>query len=243
MACSSLFHCALGAIAVAVWLLGLGVFDSITTATPTLTVMPPRDRAEAIALTSTIVPAAETDVATILDGEELLAAMSDPRWQNLVDPVAAEEAPSSGILVTQEITRITHVAKARSVEENLSRLNDLTQQISSEGAVDDISKQLSKVLQTEERADRPAEEPIAGEFEFTTAQLHDVLQKMDEQGNVTYWAVLVDAAGRKFESPMGQSEGETAFRTMNLIKTNPLLERVYRGVVMSMMDQVLKNAR
>jgi hypothetical protein len=30
---------------------------------------------------------------------------------------------------------------------------------------------------------------------------------------------------------------------MQLIKSNPLLERVYRGVVMSMLDSVLKGAQ
>jgi hypothetical protein len=42
------------------------------------------------------------------------------------------------------------------------------------------------------------------------------------------------------ESEMTAAEGESAYKTFELIKSNPLLERVYRGVVMSLLDKVLK---
>jgi hypothetical protein len=63
---------------------------------------------------------------------------------------------------------------------------------------------------------------------------------MLEDGKFKYTAVLIDSAGRTQETEMNAAEGESAFKTFELIKQNPLLERVYRGVVMSLLDKMLK---
>lgn len=241
VACAALLHSGLLAVAVVLWLMNLGLF-AIEVPEAMLTVAPVRDRDRQVELTSAFEPP-QQDTAHRIEADELLAGLSDPRWQALVDPVPPEAPEHSGSFVSAQLARITHEASKRSVDDNLARLTELSQQVSSTQAVDDINARLGQVLQIEQRADRPAEGPVAGEFDFATAQLHDVHKRTDEEGRVTYWAVLVDSAGRQFESPMADSEGETAFRTMNLIKTNPLLERVYRGVVMSMMDKVLKNVK
>lgn len=241
VACSTLVHVATFGLAIGLWLYGLGYIETSSGDVETITVtragaIESRDLAKAVVLEA-------PPEAHRVDGEALLAELRDPRWQEIVEPLSDEQAQHAGTFVSVELARITREAQQRGVDENLSRLSELSHQIHSERSVDDINAQLSKVLQTETRADRPAEEPVQGDFDFATAQLHDVLKQVDEKGNTVYMAVLVDAEGRKFESPMGLSEGETAYRTMNLIKTNPLLERVYRGVVMSMMDQLLKNAK
>jgi hypothetical protein len=180
------------------------------------------------------------------NGQEVLAAISDPRWQELVEPVPEERLATSMVFVNTELMRIAREAEQRSAQENLEKLAALggtLETVSTEKGVDDINSQLNRVLGTEKRADRPADAPVAGEFDFTTAQLHDVLRVKDDSGSFLFTAILVDSAGRKFETPMSASEGETAYRTMQLIKSNPLLERVYRGVVMSMLDSVLKGAQ
>jgi hypothetical protein len=180
------------------------------------------------------------------NGTEVLASISDPRWQELVEPVPEERTAMAKVFVNTELMRIARDAEQRSADENLEKLAALggtLENVSTEKGVDDINSQLNRVLGTEKRAERPAEEPVRGEFDFATAQLHDVLRGKDERGNFAFTAILVDSAGRKFETPMNASEGETAYRTMQLIKSNPLLERVYRGVVMSMLDQVLKGSQ
>ena len=185
--------------------------------------------------------------AELVEAADLQAALSDPRWQALVDP--ADELPNRDAaedFVQRELMRIIADAERRSAEENLAKLTALSERltnISSEKNVGNINTQLNKLLGSEQRADRPATEKIAGEFEFATAQMHDVKRAKDTAGKWTYTVVLLDAAGRTFESPMDPSEGESMYRTMQLIKSNPLLERVYRGVVMSVMDKVLKSSQ
>ena len=183
----------------------------------------------------------------LVEAADLQDAITDPRWQELVDP--AEQLPdpeASALFVQRELMRIVADAERRSAEENLEKLDKLTERltsISNDKNVGNISNQLNKLLGNQQRAERPADEQVAGEFEFNTAQMHDVKREKDANGKWVYTAVLLDAAGRTFEAPMSAEEGEAMHRTMQLIKSNPLLERVYRSVVMSVMDKVLKGAQ
>jgi hypothetical protein len=203
-------------------------------------------RQEAIEVSPLTVAPSKEFAAPVLDAEELLSGISDPRWQELVEPVEGAHADSASVFVSTQLMRIAREAEQRSADDNLQRLEELSGRlatVSSHENVGDINAQLRKVLRTEERAERPANEPIAGDFDFATAQLHDVLRVQVEDGKFTFTAILVDAEGRKFESPMSQADGGTAYRTMQLIKSNPLLEKVYRGLVMSMLDKMLKAAQ
>ncbi len=89
-------------------------------------------------------------------------------------------------------------------------------------------------------AERPAAKPVEGEFDFATAQLHEVRRQEDAEAEYVYFAVLVDAAGRRVESRMEQAEGESAYKTMQLVKANPLAEMVYRRIVMGFLDNIIK---
>ena len=51
---------------------------------------------------------------------------------------------------------------------------------------------------------------------------------------------MLDAHGRTLETPLDAAEGERLFGIFELIKSNPLLERVYRGVVLSLLDKLMK---
>lgn len=239
--------CALG-IAHWLWLLMTPVASSESASQQVLLIAPPiaRPTVAAVVLERLPNPREDHPPAEALDGEEVLAGMVDPRWQELVEPVPEPALEHAGSFVSVELMQVIAEAEQRSSDENLEKLAELSGRladVSSDDAVDDINAQLRRVLRTEERADRPADEPVEGPFDFATAQLHDVLRKADGRGGFTYTTILVDAAGRKFESPLAAAEGETAYRTMRLIKSNPLLEKVYRGVVMSMLDQALKGAQ
>jgi hypothetical protein len=83
---------------------------------------------------------------------------------------------------------------------------------------------------------------VAGDFDFDSAQLHDMRREMREDGTFKYTAILLDAEGRTQETEMTATEGESAYKTFELMKQNPLLERLYRGVVMSLLDKVLRPA-
>jgi hypothetical protein len=190
------------------------------------------------------IDADNTNDVVPVDAEELLAGYADPRWQDVVEP-DGEMQPAQDI-VSLELWRLIREAEETSQEDNLDKLAQLSDRLaqsSSEQSVSDINARLAKVLGTAERAEVPAAEPVAGEFDFGTAQLFDVQRIANEQGEFTYTATLVDAAGRKFESPMTADQGASAYRTMQIVKSNPLLEKVYRGVVMSLMDELLKAAQ
>jgi hypothetical protein len=98
-------------------------------------------------------------------------------------------------------------------------------------------------LGTGKRAEQPSDKPVEGEFDFGTAQLHDVRREQTPEAGYAYFAILVDAAGRRYESSMDPLEGESTYKTMQLVKANPLLEKVYRGIVMGVLDDLIKTGK
>jgi hypothetical protein len=92
------------------------------------------------------------------------------------------------------------------------------------------------------RVTTPVEDSEARPFEADTAQLHDVLKSSGADGNVQYTAVMIDAHGVLRSVDMDVETGKQLYRTMQLIRSNPLLEQVYRKIVMGILDQVLKDA-
>ena len=178
------------------------------------------------------------------DLSELIASADDPRWQEalLEGQNPPKPAAESFQFITSQLLEAIAAAEQRSDEANLERLETLTGALeagSSAKSVEQLTASLQSWLGTEQRATKPADEPVAGEFDLATAQLHDVVRD-DSSGEVRYTAVLLDAAGRTMESPLTQAEGESVYRVMQLMKENPLLERVYRGVVLSLLDKLLR---
>jgi hypothetical protein len=182
-----------------------------------------------------------------VDISHLEAANADPRWELLTDnnldqrPAAEQQEASS--FLSRQVMRSIAESEAKSDEDNLERLRSLAAQqndISTQQSVAEINAQLSKFLGTGPRASEPAKEPVAGDFDFDTGQLHDMKREMLEDGKFKYTAILVDSAGRKMETEMNAADGGSAYKTFELIKQNPLLERVYRGVVMSLLDKIIK---
>ncbi|WP_425614291.1 hypothetical protein NA78x_004158 [Anatilimnocola sp. NA78] len=178
---------------------------------------------------------------------DIEAAQEDPRWAVLTDgdleTRSAAEQAAAGTFVAERVMRSIKEAEQHSSADNLQRLENLTGQlndVATEESVKEVTAQLSKLLGTSQRATEPSKEPVAGEFDLDTAQLHDVRREMLEDGTFKYTAVLLDSAGRTMDSPMPAEEGESAYKTFELIKSNPLLERVYRGVVMSLLEKMLK---
>lgn len=116
-------------------------------------------------------------------------------------------------------------------------------QLSSDKSVSEMSDQLRKVLDLSERATQPvADTAETDRFDAESAQLHDVLKEVDDDGNDRFVAVLLDAQGRTSKFPLSEDEGKKLHRLMKLIKSNPLLERVYRELAMPLLDQLLKKS-
>ena len=68
-----------------------------------------------------------------------------------------------------------------------------------------MASTLNKWLGTEQRATMPAEKPVAGEFDYDTAQLHDVRREKTKDGKWLsigclepwFWKELCEALGRE----------------------------------------------
>jgi hypothetical protein len=109
--------------------------------------------------------------------------------------------------------------------------------VSSEESIDELSGTISRLVGTGPRETRP-KEYVEGPFDYSSGQPHDC-KKLEVDGQTRYVMVMIDKSGQTTEVEMSEAEGEQLYQTMQLIKSNPLLERVYRGVVMGIMDKLL----
>lgn len=200
---------------------------------PPLAVLPPEELTAQERITQ------EAEDLSHLD--EIIA---DPRWAPIVEEQQVPPRDSvAGDFVSDQILREITRAEAQSAEENLAQLRQLTGRLnetSNAQSVDQLAAGLKTLLGGSERATQPTAEAVEGEFEIDTAQLHDVRREKLPGGGLRYVAVLIDAKGRLSETDLTEAEGKSAFETFELMKSNPLLERVYRGVVMSLLDNLTK---
>lgn len=171
---------------------------------------------------------------------------------NGIEPRNAEAPLHKDSVAVQSVAaewveQASEQGQKRSTEENLEQLDELGERItavSSEQAVGEIGDVLSKALNLEDRATAPAEPSSEAEprlFESASAQLHDVRLERDEaSGSERYVATLVDRHGTAIEMEMDPASGKQAYDVMQTIKKYPLLESVYRAVVMKILDRLIE---
>lgn len=177
----------------------------------------------------------------LMDGTETFTAVPAP-GAAADTPHKATPLEVSNLLVQQKLAEARAESEAAGTSENLEKLDRLStklSQVASAGSVDQIADAFRRWTKTTARAERPAEKPVAGEFDYDTAQFHDVRRYAKEPQGWRYVAVLLDAAGRTDEVEMGDADGEQVFATLERIKANPLLEQVYRQIAMPLLDQML----
>ena len=157
------------------------------------------------------------------------------------------ELPADPSQVTDDMVRArldAAVAKAagRSAQENLDRLDQMSQRlnkVASPGSVGELAGTFQQFVGTKPRADQPVEHSASEDFDYETAQFHDVKRYAKEPSGWRYVAVLLDAAGRTVEVEMDEPDGERVYVTLERIKANPLLEQVYRQIAMPLLDKML----
>ena len=170
------------------------------------------------------------------DGRSQLARTKSDR-----DPLAAPVATLTANELNRRINDSVDDASQLSPDQQRDRLRQLAGQlndVATDKSVEQLTGTLQQALGVAPRAVRPAEKPVDGEFDFKTAQLHDVRREPLEGGGFRYVTVLLDAAGRTNETELTAAEGEQLYKTWELIKANPLLEKVYRGIVMQLLDKL-----
>ena len=142
--------------------------------------------------------------------------------------------------VNNTLERMQEVYEEKPIEEKLTALEEKAgelEKLASEESIDEIAAKFQEWTNIQPRASTPAEEPVEGEFDFDTAQLHEVQRIDAEDGTVEYHGLLVDAQGRTRGVEMNAQEGETAYRTLESLKRFPLAERVYRQIAMPLIDR------
>lgn len=92
-----------------------------------------------------------------------------------------------------------------------------------------------------ERETSVKQEVPVEDFDADTAQIDDCEKTQNADGTFRYTAVLVDAKGNSIRVEMDPKEGERTYQTMQMIRSNPLMEMIYRRSVMPMLDQKAKN--
>ncbi|MCY2986313.1 MAG: hypothetical protein NTY19_00335 [Planctomycetota bacterium] len=136
------------------------------------------------------------------------------------------------------------VAKAagRNAQENLDRLDQMSgrlKNVASAGSISELAGTFQQFVGTKSRASQPVEHVAPDDFDYETAQFHDVKRYAIEPSGWRYVAVLLDAAGRTTEVEMDEPDGERVYVTLERIKANPLLEQVYRQIAMPLLDKML----
>jgi len=161
-------------------------------------------------------------------------------------PTNLQEQIKESLAATEQLSEAERIEALDKAAGRLAR-------ISSESSVDDVARKLQSWLGLTPRAQQPVvvdpttqdvdSDAAEEEFDFTTAQLHDVIRILVPDSRPQYLCVLLDARGRTMEVPLSEAEGAPIYSLMQKIKAHPLLERIYRQVAMPLLDQMVQAQR
>ncbi|MCU0875025.1 MAG: hypothetical protein MUE50_22060 [Pirellulaceae bacterium] len=160
--------------------------------------------------------------------------------------IVSDPADVTGQLVRNRLDEVVAEAESLSEADKLAQLDALSErltQVADEGSIQALSGVMQSFLSTKPRATQPAQERPPGDFDFETAQFHDIQRWPKEPDGFRYVTVLLDAAGRTLEVEVSEQEGKPVYETMQRIKANPLLEQVYRQIVMPLLDQLMAGVK
>ena len=160
--------------------------------------------------------------------------------------IVSDPAEVTAELVRNRLEAVVADSESLSEADKLARLDELSErltQVADERSIQALSGVMQSFLGTKLRATQPAQEKPPGEFDFETAQFHDIQRHPREPGGFRYVTVLLDAEGRTIEVEVSEAEGKPVYETMQRIKANPLLEQVYRQIVMPLLDQFMAGVK
>ena len=172
----------------------------------------------------------------------------------------SERTPIDAVSSTNVRTELTHLvreAQDLSPDQNLERLQGMVQRfddIGSDQTVDELAGRFKKWWSIDE-AKRPptssnnqkteqephlgAEQPTAV-FEAESAVIQSVERHRDDQGQWSYQAVLVDAQKNTQVIPLETAEGQRLYQTLKIVKSSPLVQRIYREITIPIMRRMLE---
>ncbi len=144
--------------------------------------------------------------------------------------------------VEPRLNSVIEESRQRTDQQNVDELTrkiEKLDSISSEESVEQLAARFQQWLGTKPRAQQPATEPVEGEFDVSTAQLHEVQRHGNPDGSWTYTCILLDAEGRTVESALDEEQGQRAYEVMQSLKNSPLAQQVYRQITMPLLDKLL----
>lgn len=170
----------------------------------------------------------------------------EPEPEQPVEPAEPKSPHVEPTDMRDQISRAVRDAEDAPPEENLNELARLTNRldnVATEEGVNEIAEKMTQWTGTEKRASEPAAKPSEKPFDYNTAQLHEVKRIQGESGEWVYLSILVDANGNTTETEMDAETGKTAYDTMQIVKSSPFAEAVYRQIAMPMLDQIIETSK
>ena len=157
----------------------------------------------------------------------------------------AEAANEPEKLIDQTVER----EEGRTQEEKMSDLIHQRRQLEKMPA-EHATKALEKVVDfleaRSERATSAQHEVSPDQFDADSAQI-DSCERIpkDEKdgGGWRYVATLVDANGNSMKVELPESEGASTWRTMQMLKENPIMNAIYRKAVMPLLDRKMEKEK
>jgi type IV secretory pathway VirB10-like protein len=163
------------------------------------------------------------------------AQQSASRVPPPANDVPTQQIESSLRSAIDSAATVSEERKLSELERNVRRL----EQVASERSLAEVGEAIRSATGLEERASVPAAQAVGGNFDFDSAQFHDVSRQTDNDGKWVYRSILIDAKGRTIEVDLSESEGKTAYETMQMVKVSPFAETIYRSMVMPMLDKLI----
>lgn len=159
-------------------------------------------------------------------------------------PTVNPAAPDLEAMIRARLDREIDSAQQQPSEDLLHKLEQLgtnLEKVSTEVGVGEVAGMLQKSLGIKQRSSVPSSggDIPPGPFDHSTAQVESVSRSTDPEGTVAYLAMMVDAAGHRLVVPLDEAEGKQLYETFELMKRFPLLEQVYRQVMMGLLDKML----
>ena len=139
--------------------------------------------------------------------------------------------------------------EGRTQEEKMSDLIHQRRQLEKMPA-EHATKALEKVVDfleaRSERATSAQREVSPDQFDADSAQIDScerIAKDEKDGGGWRYIATLVDANGNSMKVELPESEGASTWRTMQMLKENPIMNAIYRKAVMPLLDRKMEKEK
>ncbi|MCA8997005.1 MAG: YrdB family protein [Planctomycetaceae bacterium] len=161
-----------------------------------------------------------------------------------VDPEIGETVPSLTLkaMIERQLERAQLPARDQNVETREGDLQEMAERLESISSAENVGRMAEKIgaaMGFTPRLERSSEDPEAT-FHDDRAQIEDVRKEQSDDGETIYIATLMDDQGLLKEVELEEQDGAELHRVFQLMKDFPLLKKVYKSIVVNLIDQALQ---